>query len=534
VRFQRLKRRAVVLIAGSVIAGSALVGVPASSAAAGGSDIITTVAGGGGTPGIGSGVASQSASLGAPEAGAFDSHGNVVFADQNNNVIRVAAASTGTFWGHAMTAGHIYTIVGNGIDGDIGDGSSNPLTSAELSGPSGVAIDSLGDLAITDSGNDAVRFVPAVGGVRYGQQMSAGKIYTIAGGGQEGEITPGGSTFSAGLTSPDGIAFDAQGDVIVADTGNDLIRIIPAVARTVFAQAVQPGSIYTIAGNMNYGYTGNGGPGPSAQLQLNTFNGVAVDAKGDVVFSDVDNQTVRMVAAATGTSLGRAVKAGYIYAIAGSGPNDEGFKGNKKPATKAWLDTPQGVAVDSAGNVFISDSLNNMIRVVPASKGSLDGFGVKAGDIYTIAGNGQPGYSGNGGRAAAAALNGPAGLSIGPSGHLLVADNGNNVLREVAGTPPPPPSVSVVKPASGPFSGDRKVTLIGANLEGVTAVMFGAKPALSFTVRSARKIIAYSPSAAVGKVTIRVTSPTGTSGASPVDTYTYSFAAAAKKHHRRR
>ena len=149
---------------------------------------------------------------------------------------------------------------------------------------------------------------------------------------------------------------------------------------------------------------------------MNAFNGVAVDAKGDVVFSDVDNQAVRMVAAATGTSLGRAVKAGDIYTLAGTGPNDEGFKGNKKPATKAWLDTPQGVAVDSAGDLFISDSLNNMIRVVPAVKGSFDGFGVKAGDIYTIAGNGRPGYSGNGGPATGAALNGPAGLSMGPSG----------------------------------------------------------------------------------------------------------------------
>ena len=533
-RFHRLKLGGVVAVTCSVIAGSALIGVPASSAAGAGSDVISTVAGGGATPGIGSGVASLSASLGSPVAGVFDAHGNVVFADQNNNVIRVAAASTGTFWGHALTAGHTYTIVGNGIAGDIGDGSSSALTTAELSDPNGVAVDALGDLVITDSGNDAVRFVAAVGGFRYGQQMSAGKIYSIAGGGQEGDITPGGSTFSAGLTSPDGVAFDAQGDVIVADTGNDLIRLIPAVARTVFAMAVQPGSIYTIAGNMNYGYTGNGGPGPSAQLQLDSFNGVAIDSKGDVVFSDVDNQAVRFVAAATGTSLGRAVKAGDIYTIAGTGPNDEGFKGNKKPATKAWLDTPQGVAVDSAGNVFISDSLNNMIRFVPAAKGTFDGFAVKAGDIYTIAGNGNAGYSGNGGLATSAALNGPAGLSMGPSGRLLVADNGNNVLREITSTVLPPPSVTAVKPASGPISGDRKVTLIGADLAGVTAVMFGAKPALTFTVRSARKIIAYSPTDTIGKVTITVIAPTGTSVAGAVDTYTYLIAAAVKKHHHKR
>jgi len=533
VRSHRLKLGAVVAVAGSVIAGSTLIGVGPSSAATGGSDRITTIAGGGATQGIGSAVASLSASLGSPLAAVYDVHGNAVFADQNNNVIRVAAASTGTFWGQAMTAGHIYTIVGNGIDGDIGDGSSRPLTTAELSDPNGLAVDSIGDLAITDTGNDAVRFVAAVGGFRYGQEMTAGRIYTIAGGGQEGEITPDGSTFSAGLTSPDGIAFDAQGDVIVADTGNDLIRFIPAVARTVFAMAVTPGSIYTIAGNMNYGYTGDGGPGPSAQLQLDTFDGVAVDPQGDVVFSDMDNEAVRLVAAATGTSLDRAVKAGYIYTIAGSGPNNEGFKGNKRPAVRAWLDTPQGVAVDSAGDVFIADSLNNMVRVVPASKGTLDGIAMKAGDIYTIAGNGQASYSGNGGLATAAALNGPSGLSIGPSGHLLVADNGNNVLRQIAGTPPPPPAITAVKPASGPISGDRKVTLVGANFKGVTAVMFGAKPALTFTVKSAKRIIAYSPTATLGKVTIRVTSPTGTSPANALDSYTYLIAATKRHQHKR-
>ena len=239
------------------------------------------------------------------------------------------------------------------------------------------------------------------------------------------------------------------------------------------------------------------------------------------------------MAAATGTSRGRAVKAGDIYTIAGTGPNNEGFKGNKKPAVRAWLDTPQGVAVDSAGNVFIADSLNNMIRVVPAAKETFDGIAMKAGDIYTIAGSGQAGYSGSGGPATAAALNGPAGLTMGPSGHLLVADNGNNVLRVVAGTPPLPPAITAVKPASGPISGDRKVTIVGANMTGVTAVMFGGKPALTFTVKSAKKIIAYSPTATLGKVAITVTSPTGTSPANGLSSYTYLVAAAKKHQHKR-
>ena len=212
-------------VVGAVVAASTLIGVsPSSAAIAPGSDVITTAVGGGGNPAITSGMASSSASLGSPLDAAFDAQGNVVFADQNNNVIRVAAASTGTFYGRPMVAGHLYTIVGNGVAGDIGDGSSKPLTTAELSGPNGVAVDAQGDIAITDSGNDAVRLVAATGGFRYGQEMTAGEIFTIAGGGQEGQITPGGSVFSAGFTVPDGVVFDAQGDVIVADTGNDILR----------------------------------------------------------------------------------------------------------------------------------------------------------------------------------------------------------------------------------------------------------------------------------------------------------------------
>ncbi len=523
---------AIASLACAVVAGSALVGVGTSAAATGaGTQAITTVVGGGSTTAITNGISSVAASLGSPLAAIFDAHGNIVFADQNNNVIRVAAAATGTFYGRAMTAGHLYTIIGNGVAGDLGDGTVPSANKVELSDPNGVAIDAQGDMAITDSGNDAVRFVTATGGLRYGQEMTAGQIYTIAGGGEEGDITPGGSVFSAGLTSPDGVAFDAQGDVIVADTGNDVIRLIPAVARTIFGQAVQPGRIYTIAGDMNYGYTGNNGPALFAQLQLDSFNGLAVNAKGDVIFSDVDNQVVRLIPAVTGTYLGKAVKADYIYTIVGT--SAEGLKGDKKPATKAWLDTPQGVAVDSAGNLFISDSANNMIRFVPAAKGTYDGMAVKAGDIYTIAGKGAAGYSGNGGLATQADLNDPAGVSVGPSGRILIVDNGNNVIREMSGTAPAAPLVTAIKPSSGPTSGDRKVTILGANLTSTSAVMFGSRPAVRFVVKSDKKVLAYTPVGSVGRVSISVYSPTGVSVTSGANSYTYLPASAVKKNHRR-
>ena len=257
-------------------------------------------------------------------------------------------------------------------------------------------------------------------------------MYAIAGEG--GGIYNGEQASSAGLSSPDGVAFDADGNLVIADTGNDDIRFLPAQNGVFFGQSMTAGFIYIIAGNGNYGYTGDGAPAVHAELAMDTFNGVAVDPRGDVVFSDVDNNVVRLVAASNGTYLGHSLRVGDIYTIAGDGNPNGGSKGDKKPATAAELYLPNGVAVDATGNLFISDSGNNKIRFVAVAKGRYDGMKVKAGDIYTIVGTGATGYAGNGTAAKAAKLNAPAGVSVAPSGHLLVTDNGNNVIRELTGT----------------------------------------------------------------------------------------------------
>jgi len=524
VRF-RLKTGAIVAVAGAVIAGSTLVeAAPSSAAPATGTDVITTVVGGGASTVLNN-VASTAASLGSPLSAVVDSHGNLVYADQNDNLIQVAAATTGTFYGVAMTAGRIYTVVGD-PNGAVDD--SGPQLSAVLEDPNGVAVDAAGDIAITDTANNVILFDPAVTGTYFGQPMTAHVVYPIAADADPTEAVSD-QVFNAGLQSPDGITFDAQGDVVVADTGNDIIRLIPRAAHTAFGQALEPFTIYTIAGNMNYGYTGNGGPATAAELQLDSFNGVAVDPRGDVVFSDVDNNVVRMVAAASGSYLGRTVTAGDIYTLART--SKAGYKGAAKPATKAWLDIPQGVAVDAAGNLFISDSANNRIRFVANTTGTYDGMAVKIGDIYTVAGNGATGYVGNGTPATSAELNTPSDVSVAPSGALVVVDSGNNVLREITGGGAVP-TVSAVKPPTGPTTGGRKVTIKGTNLANTTAVMFGSRSAQSFIVKSATKVIAYSPVGAAGTVAVEVRSTTGVSAATTTDSYTYLLTASKKNRHR--
>ena len=507
-----MKAGAIAAVAGAVIAGSTLVGATprARRRRRDRDDVITTVVGGGASTVLNN-VASTAASLGSPLSAVIDAHGNVVYADQDNNLIQVAAASTGTFYGVAMTAGRIFTVVGDPT-GTVDD--SGPQLKAVLSDPNGVAVDAAGDIAITDTDNSVILFDPAANGTYFGQPMTAHVVYPIAG---DADPTAAVSdfAFNAGLQSPDGIAFDAQGDVVVADTGNDIIRLIPRAAHSAFGQSLLPFYIYTIAGNTDYGYTGNGGPATAAELQLDSFNGVAVDPRGDVVFSDVDNNVVRVVAASSGSYLGRAVTAGDIYTVAGT--TKAGYKGAAKPALKAWLDTPQGVAVDAAGNLFIGDSGNNMIRFVSNATGTYDGMSVKTGDIYTVAGNGAAGYAGNGGRATAASST-PRPMSA--------SDLREGWSSPTTGTT----SCAWSRPAGRRrpclWSGGHRAHDRGpeghhqGRQPGETTAVISVRVGASFIVKSARKIIAFSPAGSVGTVAVAVHATTGVSAATATDSYT--------------
>ena len=330
--------------------------------------VITTVAGNGSYGYSGDGDAATNASLAYPYGVAVDAAGDLFIADSGNNRIRMVS-----------TNGVIRTVAGNGSSGFSGDG--GVATSTSLSSPYGVAVDATGNLFIADSWNGRVR------------EVSNGIITTVAGNGSFAFSGDGGAATNASLNYPNDIAVDAAGNLFIADSWNNRIR------------KVSNGVITTVAGNGSYGFSGDGGAATNARLAYPY--GVAVDAVGNLFIADSSNNRIRKVSTN-----------GTITTAAGNG--SYGFSGDDGAATNASLDSPYSVAVDATGNLFIADSSNNRIRKV------------SNGVITTVAGNGSPGYSGDGGLATNANLNNPYGVAVDAFGGIFIADSDNQRVRKVS------------------------------------------------------------------------------------------------------
>ena len=346
----------------------------------------------------------------------LDHSGNLIIADWGGSRIRVVAASSGTFYGQAMTAGDIYTVAGNGTFGFSGDG--HLATSSKLDGAPAVAVDGAGNLVISDSGNDRVRVVAVKTGTFYGQAMTAKHMYTVAGNGTFGFSGDGGAATAAELASPNQTAVDGAGNLVIADSGNDLVRVVAVSTGTFYGQSMTAGDIYTVAGNGTNGFSGDGGAATAAEL--NGPRGVTVDGQGNLVIADRGNNLVRVVAATSGTFYGQSMTAGDIYTVAGNG--SFGFSGDGGAATAAELASPDQTAVDDSGNLVIADRSNGRVRVVAAGTGSFYGQSMTAGDIYTVAGTGTGGFSGDGGPATGAVLSGPRRVTLDGGENLVIAE----------------------------------------------------------------------------------------------------------------
>jgi hypothetical protein len=406
---------------------------------------------------------------GGPQSIVFDASGNAYILDTNaSEVLKVTPAGVVSDY-----AGSFYS---SGYSGNGGQ-----ATAAQLSSPFGLAIDAEGNLYIADTNNNVVRVVNAQTGI----------ITNFAGDHTQGYTGNGGLATAAELENPEGVAVDSNGDVFISDSGNNVIR-----------EVTTNGLITTVAGNGTSGYSGNGGQATAAEM--NNPVGLTVDASGNIYVAERFNNVIRMIA-----------PDGIISTVAGDGTS--GYSGDGGQATAAELGNPFDVAVDAFGNLYIADSNNNVIREVSAITG----------DISTIAGTPEVyGFSGNGGPASSATLNTPRGVGFDSAGDLYIADTGNNLIREVIASAsfdvvPQPPAVSGISPNAGPVAGGTTITIAGTSLANATAVNFGSNVVTDFISDTANEIVLYDPAGTLGTVNVTVTTAGGTSGSTLVNQFTY-------------
>ena len=357
--------------------------------------IISTFAGNG-TPGFsGDGGAATSAQLYGPSGVATGADGSIYIADYGNNIVRKVSPD-----------GTISTFAGQvGMGGYSGDG--GPAATANLGNPSGVAIDGAGNVYILDGDYQVIRMV-----------NTSGIISTVAGNTSGGDVIPDGAYATSGSVSATAMAVDATGNIYITDYYSRVREVYTT------------GIIETIAGiYSNAAYNGDGGSATSAGIGYPS--GLAVDGSGNIYIADEGNEVIRKVDAS-----------GIISTYAGSG--SYGFSGDGGPATAAKFNFygNNNLAVDGAGDLFVSDAGNYRVREINT-----------AGTISTFAGDSVSGYSGDGGPANHAELGQPAGVAVDASGTVYIADiyYSTSVVRRVGPCPP----------SGGTISGPATVTAGG-------------------------------------------------------------------------
>ena len=376
--------------------------------------IITTVAGTGGNSYAGDGGQALNAELGNPQAVKQDSSGNLYSVDWADYRVRKVTATTGI----------IATVAGSGTGGYSGDGGQ--ATSAKFSYLTDVTLDSSGNLYIADEYNMRIRKVTVTTGI----------ITTVAGNGSASYGGDGSAAILAELYYPAGVALDSSGNLYIADEYNMRIRKVTATT----------GVITTYAGNGTGGYSGDGSAATLAELFYPA--GVLVDSSGNLYIADNGNGAVRKVTATTGKistfmSAANATgdpaidSSGNIYVAANSqivvsngvtfGTGGNGYGGDGGYAFLAELNYPAGVGI------YVPPPPPPTYYLYFMDGGYIRAVDMTTGIITTVAGNSTGGYSGDGGAATSADIEGQ-GVAVDSSGNIYIADPGDNRIREVTAT----------------------------------------------------------------------------------------------------
>lgn len=341
-----------------------------AAAASGQAQVITTVLGE--IPGAPNSAPALSVSLNLPSGAASDGKGNVyVSLRGSHQVVRIDPG------------GILSLVAGTGAQGSQGpSGDGGPATAATLSIPLALAFDSSGNLYIADAGANRIRMVD-----------TSGVIHTFAGNGNNANSGDGGPATSASLNTPSAIAFDSAGDLLIADTGNNEIRM------------VSPKGIMTkVAGTGNAAYDGDNGTVATAAFSAPA--GIAADHLGNIYVSDTGNQRIRLISPSGITSV-----------FAGNGVR--GSFGDGRQASTAEVNNPGTLLFDTAGNLYIADLSNDRVRRIAPN-----------GVISNFAGSGTVGAGGDGGYAIDANLNLQA-IALDPQNNVIIADGGNYRVRFV-------------------------------------------------------------------------------------------------------
>ncbi len=462
----------------------------------------------------GDGKRAIQAPLGHISAVAVDSQGQVYVADPDNHMVMRFTPN-----------GILNVIAGNGMQGYSGDG--GPATRASLNSPASLFVDAAGNLFISDYGNQTIRKLAPDGtistissGQQYGYDLRyygafaldpAGNLYiganavileiatdgtetTIAGTGKPGYSGDNGPGTSAAITTPAAIALDRSGNIYFSDHDNLRVR------------KISNGIITTVAGNgnANFGFAGGSDNGPALQVALAGPLGLAFDSAGNLYIADSYGPQNR---------VRRLSTTGNLTTVAGSptmiNTSDAGFSGDGGSATAAMLNNPSAVAIDSAGNLYIADTGNSRIRRVnpvgaistaagnggfgdsgdggPAVNASFlqpadvavdtvgnvyvadpNGQRVRkidtSGTITTFAGNGEQGFTGDGGPAVNASFNSPTRVAVDRLGNVFIVDYGNFRIRKVA------PGGTITTIAGGGSSGADGILATTAGLSDVYAI----------------------------------------------------------------